>query len=80
MAEVGSSKLRVPDVQSAVPAGVKGADSMAFVRVFVDRWVRKQLKLQEAEVLFSASEADIDRQVEEYRQTLLIRKLEQQYV
>ena len=80
LAEVGDRKLRVRDVQSAVPQGFAGDDSVAFVRAFVDRWVRKQLKLQEAEVLFSASEHDIDRQVEEYRQSLLIRKLEQQYV
>lgn len=80
LAEVGKRELRLHDVQSAVPQGMTGEDSVAFVRVFVDRWVRKQLKLQEAEVLFSASEEDIDRQVEEYRQSLLIRKLEQQYV
>ncbi len=80
LAEVGDRKLRLRDVQSAVPQGVTGDDSVAYVQVFVDRWVRKQLKLQEAEVLFSASEEDIDRQVEAYRQALLIRKLEQQYV
>ncbi len=80
LAEVGNRKLRVRDVRSAVPQGMTGDDSVAFVQAFVDRWVRKQLKLQEAEVLFSASEKDIDRQVEEYRQALLIRKLEQQYV
>ena len=80
LAKVGKRELQVRDVQSAVPQGIAGEDSVAFVRVFVDRWVRKQLKLQEAEVLFSASEKDIDRQVEEYRQALLIRKLEQQYV
>ena len=80
LAEVGKRELRVGDLQSVVPAGLTGEDSVAFVRKFVDRWVRKQLKLQEAEVLFSASEKDIDRQVEEYRQALLIRKLEQQYV
>ena len=80
LAEVGNRKLRVRDVESSVPQGFAGDDSVAFVRAFVDRWVRKQLKLQEAEVLFSASEHDIDRQVEEYRQSLLIRKLEQQYV
>lgn len=80
LAEVGKRELRVRDVESAVPAGITGEDSIAFVRVFVDRWVRKQLKLQEAEAIFSASEKDIDRQVEEYRQALLIRKLEQQVV
>lgn len=53
---------------------------MAFLEVYVDRWVRKQLKIKEAEVLFSSSVEDIDRMVEEYRQALLIRKLEQHYV
>ena len=55
-------------------------DSAAFMKVYVDRWVRKQLKLQEAEILFSASADDIDKMVEEYRQALLIRKLDQHYV
>lgn len=80
LAEVGKRELRAGELQTVVPAGLTGDDSVAFVRKFVDRWVRKQLKLQEAEVLFSASEKDIDRQVEEYRQALLIRKLEQHYV
>ena len=50
------------------------------MKVYVDRWVRKQLKLQEAEILFSASADDIDKMVEEYRQALLIRQLDQHYV
>ena len=68
------------DVESVVPKGVTGEDSAAFMKVYVDRWVRKQLKLQEAEILFSASADDIDKMVEEYRQALLIRKLDQHYV
>jgi len=47
------------------------------MRKYIDRWVVKQLKLKEAEVLFSSSADDIDRMVEEYRQALLIRKLDQ---
>lgn len=80
LARAGGKELRLHDVQSAVPAGVAGDDSVAFVGMYVDRWVRKQLKLREAEVLFSSSGEDIDRMVEEYRQALLIRKLEQHYV
>ena len=60
--------------------GLTGGDSAAYVKMYVDRWVRKQLKLQEAEILFSESAGDIDRMVEEYRQALLIRKLDQHYV
>lgn len=80
LARVGNKELRQRDVQSVVPIGMAGDDSVAFMAVYVDRWVRKQLKLQEAGVLFSSSEEDIDRMVEEYRQALLIRKLEQHYV
>ena len=76
----GGKELRSRDVQGVVPAGLSDADSAAYMKVYVDRWVRKQLKLQEAEALFSSSAADIDKMVEEYRQALLIRKLDQYYV
>ena len=80
LAQVGRKELRQHDVESVVPAGLTGSDSVEFVGVYIDRWVRKQLKLQEAEVLFSASGENIGKLVEEYRQALLIRKLEQYYV
>lgn len=80
LARVGGKQLQLRDVKSVVPPGVTGEDSVALVNVYVDRWVRKQLKLKEAEILFSSSEKDIDQMVEEYRQALLIRKLDQQYV
>lgn len=80
LARAGNKELRMRDVESVVPKGVTGDDSAAFMKVYVDRWVCKQLKLQEAEVLFSASADDIDKMVEEYRQALLIRKLDQHYV
>jgi len=80
LARVGDRELQLRDVRSAVPEGVSGEDSAAFVKVYIDRWVRKQLKLREAEILFSSSAGDIDKMVEEYRQALLIRKLDQYYV
>ena len=80
IARAGGKELKIRDVRSVVPQGLTGEGSAAFMRVFVDRWVVKQLKLQEAETLFSSSAADIDKMVEEYRQALLIRKLDQHYV
>lgn len=80
LAKVGDKELVVDELVRAIPSGLSEADSAAYAHVFVDRWVRRQLKIQEAEQLFSSSVADIDRQVEEYRQTLLIRKLDQFYV
>lgn len=80
LAKVGDKELVVDELVRAIPSGLSEADSAAYAHVFVDRWVRRQLKIQEAEQLFSSSVADIDRQVEEYRQSLLIRKLDQFYV
>lgn len=77
VAQVGDRELTLDELQESIPQGVSATDSVAYARIYVDRWVRKQLKLQEAEQLFSASAADIDRLVEEYRQALLIRKLDQ---
>ena len=80
VARAGDRELRMRDLRSVVPQGLSGEDSAAFMRKYIDRWVVKQLKLKEAEVLFSSSADDIDRMVEEYRQALLIRKLDQHYV
>lgn len=80
LAKVGDKELTADELRRSIPNGMSEADSSAYARVYVDRWVRRQLKLQEAEQLFSSSVADIDRQVEEYRQSLLIRKLDQFYV
>ena len=80
LARAGGRELRLRDVRDAIPQGLSPEDSTAYMKMYVDRWVRKQLKLEEAEVLFSTSADDIDRMVEEYRQALLIRKLEQYYV
>ena len=80
LAAVGERELTVRELTEVLPQGLSESDSAAYAKVFIDRWVRKQLKLREAEQLFSSSEADIDRQVEEYRQALLIRKLEQFYI
>lgn len=80
LARAGENELHLRDVRSVVPVGVSGEDSAAYMNLYVERWVRKQIKLQEAEKLFSSSAADIDRMVESYRQALLIRKLEQHYV
>ena len=77
---VGRNTLSSADISAAVPKGLSGADSVCYVDSYIDKWIIRQLKLQEAELIFSSSEGDIDRMVEEYRQSLLIRKIEQYYL
>lgn len=80
LAEVGDRELYESDLSKAVPAGVTGDDSVAFVDRYIDRWVQRQLKLRDAELLFSKDERDIDSLVDEYRQSLLIQKFDRHLV
>ena len=80
LAKAGGATLDEQELDRALPAGLTGDDSVAFAELYVRKWIGKQLKLSEAEQLFSASADDIEAKVEAYRQSLLIRKLDQFYV
>lgn len=80
IARVGRNELTMADMADVLPANLKGEDSVVFVKQYVDKWIVKQLKVEEADRLFSGSEKDIERLVEDYRQTLLTNRVDQYYV
>lgn len=80
VAQVGDKKLRESDVQSIYAQAVTAEDSTALLEIYVDRWVKKELKLHAAENLFRDSEEAIEAMVAEYRNSLLTRRLDQYYV
>ena len=80
VARVGKVTLYERDLAGIVPSGITSEDSLKIVESHVDSWIRKELKRQEAHRLFESSEADIEQLVEEYRNSLLMRRLEQYYV
>lgn len=79
VARVGESQLLRSEVES-VTAGHTGADSLSVAEAFVEQWVRREVKMQEAESVLSAEMAEVDRMVEEYRTSLLSNRLEQRYL
>ena len=79
VASVGESVLMLSEVK-ATTLSLSGADSVKVAKNFVDQWVRKQVKIQEAERELASSMGEIDRLVEEYRTSLLGGRLEQQYL
>lgn len=80
LARVGRKELYASEVLDVMPKNTSGEDSLQFIDSYIDRWIVKQLKVQQAESMFSSSASDIEKQVEEYRQSLLIKKIEQQYL
>lgn len=80
VAQVGDKKLRESDVQSIYAQAETVEDSVALLEIYVDRWVKNELKLRAAENLFRDSEEAIEAMVAEYRNSLLTRRLDQYYV
>ena len=80
IARVGRNELTLADMADVMPSNLQGEDSVVFVKQYVDKWIVRQLKVEEADRLFSGSEKDIERLVEDYRQSLLTGKVDQYYV
>ena len=48
VAKVGRKELKINEIMEAMPANVKGDDSVSFVKLYVDKWLVRQLKVEEA--------------------------------
>jgi hypothetical protein len=79
IAKVDGVELRIADVMRDMPTGIKGADSVTFMRMYTENWVLNRLKMKRAEEILTSSE-DIERLVEGYRQSLMMRQLDQYYI
>ncbi len=80
VASVGSKSLTMSEIISATPTHLKGEDSTSFVSIYAEKWIQRQLKVLEAEQVFTSSVQEIESMVDSYRQALLTRKLDQYYI
>lgn len=68
------------DIEALVPEGTSPQDSALKVQNYVDVWVRKQLMIKKAELYLSDEQKDVERQLEDYRASLLIYKYKEKYL
>lgn len=80
VAQVGDKVLTEDDIKITFPEGTSSEDSLSMVQTYVDLWVRKQLKIQEAEKVLEKSGIDFDAMVADYRNSLLTHQLDKYYV
>ena len=80
LAVVDDKKLTISHVKGIFSPGMTPQDSLILLESYVNMWVRQQLKVREAEMLFSESTADIEQMVNDYRNSLLTHKLDQYYI
>lgn len=71
VAQVYNHKLYASEVQSQLPKGMTTDDSLAFAARFIDSWISDQLLLVEAEKHLSMREKQFQKEMSEYRNSLI---------
>jgi hypothetical protein len=77
---VHDAYLYESDIKGIIPAGTLPKDSIQLVKGFVDSWVRQQLVIQQAEKNLSDEQMDFTRQLDNYRNSLVIFEYENELV
>lgn len=80
LAKVDDRELYMSDIEDMFSAGITPADSIKILEAYVDSWVKKQLKVIEAEQRLKGQKEQIEQMVEDYRNSLLNFKLDQYHV
>jgi hypothetical protein len=80
VARVYDKQLRLNELTAAVPAGMNPQDSVKLCKNYIDQWVKRQLKVKKAELFLNPSSDDIQKQLEDYRQSLLIHLYEKEVI
>jgi hypothetical protein len=76
IARVGKKILYRPDLTDLIPAGTNEKDSISITTKYVEDWVLQQLILRKAELNLPAQEKDFRKQLEDYRNSLIIYQYE----
>lgn len=77
---VDNKNLTTEMLKRDMPKGLQGMDSVTFAKMYIENWVVKQLKMSRASELLPSYQEPIERLVEDYRQSLIMRQLDQYYI
>lgn len=79
VASVGEVELFRDELSQLIPIGTSKQDSTVIAKRFIKQWIQNQLLLEKAKSS-DLDDADIDRKVENYRNSLLLDYFEQNYL
>jgi hypothetical protein len=78
VARVADLYLYPSDIAGQMPAGINGEDSIRIARRIIEEWVKDKLLLKKAEQYLVGTEYTIEKQLEDYRESLLTFKYKQE--
>ena len=74
VAQVYQYKLYTSEVRAGMPSGLSQEDSLSLMRNYIDNWVKEKLLLHEAEHRLSPREKNFNKEMTEYRNSLLVQR------
>ena len=80
VAECYGKYLYESSLKGIVPEGTSTMDSIQRVSAFIDSWVRRQVLIHQAENNLDTKKLDLEKQIEEYRNSLVIYNYESQLI
>ncbi len=80
VARVNDTYLYPDDLKGLVPSGTDPKDSTDLVKTYINNWIRQQLLLQQAENNLSSDKLDFSKELEQYRNSLIMYEYESELV
>ena len=80
VAECYGVRLYADELQDLIPSDISKMDSLAQVNAFVNSWVHQQILIHQAENNLSPEQLDFSRQLQDYRNSLVIYAYETQMI
>lgn len=80
VARVYDKYLLQEDIEGLIPAGTAAKDSIELTKTFIDSWISQMLLLHQAENNLDFNDDDFNREIEKYRNSLIIFRYESEFV
>lgn len=80
VAECYGKYLYASDLKGIVPENTATLDSIQRINSYIDSWIHRQVLLHQAETNLSTDELDMEKQLEEYRNSLVLYAYETQLI
>ena len=80
VAKVGDKSLLRKELAAVLPRGITKPDSINQSKFYIQRWVRQELMLKQAEENLTEDQKDVQRELDEYRMSLIIHRYQQQLI
>lgn len=80
IARAENKYLIYSDIEDIIPKHLNKEDSLLFITNYINSWIKENLILQKAEINLSDNQKDFQKQLEDYRKSLLIYTYEKELI